>query len=690
MHFFPAQASSSESASQAFSRFGFMDAKTGRDFSDLLSQQLDRSNPAEEAFSTTDGGPLPEPAPVAAQDLAPDAAPADTVGDDAPQAREDVCSDQGHGTEHDAAHAAGRADEPANAADRGESPSQDGRRSSVEDPESGSEEPVASEASGEPAAQDSGVHGQEELEEALEAVSQEIANGESNNPEARERIAALRELIAELQQAEPSQRRELAVTLGERIRALREEFSTAGDRGAEGEGVRAVVSGSDKAGHAGAGSVGPSLRGRSTRKGAEVSEAVPSSGDGGRSAASVRSAVSRATGGVAGKAAPEGGATQDAATVREGGGLKYAKGDRTELSGVGQASGAPVQDGDGPKKAAGGKSETTAKSVGTAGAGHVGKQAGGDVASATGTSLGVEVGRNVGDASEAASHETPRHDAAGHDAASRSVERRASSQDAASGAGKVQAAELAGRGETVRDRGLSLDASAADAADPRPGAASSAAGSKGGEARQDARQGFFSRGDDKALPGKAAAVETGKSAAEGGAQGTGLNLHSTVQQRGQVPVTPRSAEVYKQVETGAFRNLGQGVKQLVIRLDPEDLGMVSVILQVKGKEVQAVLRASNQEASQALGEQLGQLRSQLEAQGLKVGKLEVQTQLADSQSQSQWQGAEQHNRYQENRELAFSAQRWRNLDRTDPGLVRDVQNGIQREKLSQSGLDIFA
>jgi flagellar hook-length control protein FliK len=667
-----------------------MDAKTGRDFSDLLSQQLDRSNPAEEAFSTTDGGPLPEPAPVAAQDLAPDAAPADTVGDDAPQAREDVCSDQGHGTEHDAAHAAGRADEPANAADRGESPSQDGRRSSVEDSESGSEEPVASEASGEPAAQDSGVQGQEELEEALEAVSQEIANGESNNPEARERIAALRELIAELQQAEPSQRRELAVTLGERIRALREEFSTAGGRGAEGEEVRAVVFGSDKAGHAGAGSAGPSLRGRSTRKGAEVSEAVPSSGDGGRSAASVRSAASRATGGVAGKAAPEGGATQDAATVREGGGLKYAKGDRTELSGVGQASGAPVQDGDGPKKAAGGKSETTAKSVGTAGAGHVGKQAGGDVASATGTSLGVEVGRNVGDASEAASHETPRHDAAGHDAASRSVERRASSQDAASGAGKVQAAELAGRGETVRDRGLSLDASAADAADPRPGAASSAAGSKGGEARQDARQGFFSRGDDKALPGKAAAVETGKSAAEGGAQGTGLNLHSTVQQRGQVPVTPRSAEVYKQVETGAFRNLGQGVKQLVIRLDPEDLGTVSVILQVKGKEVQAVLRASNQEASQALGEQLGQLRSQLEAQGLKVGKLEVQTQLADSQSQSQWQGAEQHNRYQENRELAFSAQRWRNLDRTDPGLVRDVQNGIQREKLSQSGLDIFA
>ena len=103
-----------------------------------------------------------------------------------------------------------------------------------------------------------------------------------------------------------------------------------------------------------------------------------------------------------------------------------------------------------------------------------------------------------------------------------------------------------------------------------------------------------------------------------------------------------------------------------------------------------MLRAANQETSQILNEQLGQLRTQLEAQGLKVGKLEVQTQLADSQSQSQWQGAEQHNRYQENRELALSAQRWRNLERLDADLVRDVQNTPQREKLSQSALDIFA
>jgi flagellar hook-length control protein FliK len=663
-----------------------MDAKTGRDFSGLLSQQLDGSTQLEEALSSRDGGPLPEPAPVAEQDRTPDAASAGPLGHDAPRAEEDVLADQGPRTEHDAGRNAGRADESAKAADRGEPAPQEGQRPGGEDAGPVSEEPAVAGVCGEPAAQERGAQDQKKLDEALDAVSQEISGRESDNPEARDRIAALRELIAEMQQAEPSQRRELAATLGERIRALRAEFSAGGGRGGDGKGFSAV-SVSEQSGHPDAGGADSSKRRRSARNGAEVGAVARSAADGGQSAATVRNAAPKAKGGGAGKAAPEGGATQDAAAVRAGSGLKYAQGDGAELSEAGQASGTPAQDG--VRKAVAGKGETTVRAVGTAGPGHGGKQAGAEAASGTGTPLSAEAGRNAGDASEAASHGASFHDAAG-----RAVERKASSQDAASGAGKgqasAQAAELAGRGETVRDRGLSLDASAADVADPRPGAASSAAGSKGGEARQDARQGFFSKGDDKALPGKAMTTEAGKGASEGGAQGAGLNLNSSVQQRGQAPVTPRSAEVYRQVETGAFRNLGQGVKQLVIRLDPEDLGTVSVVLQVRGKEVQAVLRASNQEASQALGEQLGQLRSQLEAQGLKVGKLEVQTQLADSQSQSQWQGAEQHNRYQENRELALSAQRWRNLERTDPGLVRDVQNGIQREKLSQSGLDIFA
>lgn len=152
----------------------------------------------------------------------------------------------------------------------------------------------------------------------------------------------------------------------------------------------------------------------------------------------------------------------------------------------------------------------------------------------------------------------------------------------------------------------------------------------------------------------------------------------------------RGAEVLRQVEAGAFRDLGQGNKQLVIRLDPPDLGQVSVVLQVRGKEVQAVLRTGNQETSQVLADQLGQLRNQLESQGLRVTRLEVQTQLADSQTGSHWQGAEQHNRYQENRELAMTAQRLRTLGRAEPVLARDMQNLPHKENISSGGVDVFA
>ena len=218
-----------------------------------------------------------------------------------------------------------------------------------------------------------------------------------------------------------------------------------------------------------------------------------------------------------------------------------------------------------------------------------------------------------------------------------------------------------------------------------------AADSKGAKNQPDARQGFFGEPDREKTSARAAqATGSGKNVPESMTQNSAQNVQTQFQQRVESPVGTRSAQVYQQVENGAFKNLGQGVKQLVIRLDPADLGQVSVILQVRGKEVQAVLRVSNQDTSLVLNEQLGQLRSQLEAQGLKVGKLEVQTQLADSQSQSQWQGAESHNRYQENQELAMSARRWRTLERVAPGLVRDVQNSPHRENLSQSGLDIFA
>ncbi len=165
---------------------------------------------------------------------------------------------------------------------------------------------------------------------------------------------------------------------------------------------------------------------------------------------------------------------------------------------------------------------------------------------------------------------------------------------------------------------------------------------------------------------------------------------SPLQQHVQTGRRDRSAEVYRQVENGIFTNLGQGGKQLVIRLDPPDLGQIRVILQVRGNEVQAVLRTPDENTSHALHEQLSQLRTQLESQGLKVTRLEVQTDAADSDTQSQWQGAGEHNRFQENRESAMTAGRLRVLGRASAGVVQDVQSPLHKEKSSPTGVDIFA
>ena len=85
--------------------------------------------------------------------------------------------------------------------------------------------------------------------------------------------------------------------------------------------------------------------------------------------------------------------------------------------------------------------------------------------------------------------------------------------------------------------------------------------------------------------------------------------------------------------------MGQGRQQLTLQLNPPELGSLTLNLKVFGKEVHAVLRAENQEARQIIAENLPLLRQSLEAQGLKVSRLDVQTQLQEQNQFTQlWQG----------------------------------------------------
>lgn len=153
--------------------------------------------------------------------------------------------------------------------------------------------------------------------------------------------------------------------------------------------------------------------------------------------------------------------------------------------------------------------------------------------------------------------------------------------------------------------------------------------------------------------------------------------------------TARS-NVLEQVQQGAFKNLGQGTKQLTLKLNPLDLGTVNVMIQVHNKDVKAVIRADNPDTARMIADQLESVKHALEQQGLKVDKLEVQTGLADSQTQSSWNGAQDHNTAHYQEMMAGMKKRWHDLRSNGISLAQDVQNIEHTARISQSGLHVVA
>ncbi len=153
--------------------------------------------------------------------------------------------------------------------------------------------------------------------------------------------------------------------------------------------------------------------------------------------------------------------------------------------------------------------------------------------------------------------------------------------------------------------------------------------------------------------------------------------------------TARS-NVLDQLQEGAFKNLGQGRKQLTLQLNPHDLGTVNVMLQVKNKDVQAVIRAENPDTAKVIAEQLEVVKQALEEQGLKVEKLEVQTGIADRDTQNSWQNAQDHNHAQYQEFMSEMRQRWKTLRQEGSSLAQEMHSVEQTAAISGNGLYVVA
>jgi len=92
------------------------------------------------------------------------------------------------------------------------------------------------------------------------------------------------------------------------------------------------------------------------------------------------------------------------------------------------------------------------------------------------------------------------------------------------------------------------------------------------------------------------------------------------------PATESSNDAANQarINRGLNNALNQQGGTVTLRLTPPEMGTVRIQLQLQGASVSAQFHAETESARSLLTQQLGQLRSTLEASGLNVDKLGVQ------------------------------------------------------------------
>ena len=86
-------------------------------------------------------------------------------------------------------------------------------------------------------------------------------------------------------------------------------------------------------------------------------------------------------------------------------------------------------------------------------------------------------------------------------------------------------------------------------------------------------------------------------------------------------------EIFRQIERGIFKNLGEGKREVSIKLHPPELGALKVVMQVHNKEVSMILHTEHRDVADALNKHIANFEKSFEQQGLKVVKVEVKNDL---------------------------------------------------------------
>lgn len=119
-------------------------------------------------------------------------------------------------------------------------------------------------------------------------------------------------------------------------------------------------------------------------------------------------------------------------------------------------------------------------------------------------------------------------------------------------------------------------------------------------------------------------------------------------QAGQSANTPPAAqnsrqEIFSQVEQGILQSALNGGQRLTLQLNPAELGQMTIVLSMHQGEVKATIRAENPDSADMLRAQLSELKTTLEAEGLKVKELDVQTGLSEQSLADRRDSYQEHN-----------------------------------------------
>ena len=160
---------------------------------------------------------------------------------------------------------------------------------------------------------------------------------------------------------------------------------------------------------------------------------------------------------------------------------------------------------------------------------------------------------------------------------------------------------------------------------------------------------------------------------------------------------PLPAHALEQIEQAVLTAGKNGVQRLEVALTPENLGGMTVVLTTRHGEVSALIQPERAETAALIAQQAEHIKAQLENQGFKVEKVDVQPQLADQQGQS-WQGADQHNASRDLAARVEEMDRLRRLGRSgsassteaSPSLARDMHLQGRQATLAGHGLHIIA